>query len=129
MSDDFRDKTCGECAWESNGHCRRVMWGAIPQYALGQDGAWSDPGYFGSVYTNMPACPAFVPKEKPDEPDDPTCPACGTTRQPNWVAVSLYPSRYLVECACCGHKSKAFVNSQRALEDFYKPLPKETNHE
>lgn len=65
---DFRGKTCGECAWKHRGgFCRRISYGMIPQYCLGNNGEWAEPGYFGDVVDNEPACPAFEPLEKPEE--------------------------------------------------------------
>ena len=58
---DFRGKTCGECAWGYRSgygdakylHCRRVHFDTQTD--------------LGSVGTTVPACPAFEPLEKPEE--------------------------------------------------------------
>lgn len=63
---DFRDHTCGECAWELNGFCRRNSWGIVyPQVCLGNNNSWCEPGYMSDVAKDAPACPAYVPKVKP----------------------------------------------------------------
>lgn len=59
----FDGRTCGECAWicegADSGLCRRVAW---------RD-RWTtqDPLPIGNVYSDTPACPAFVPRKENSE--------------------------------------------------------------
>jgi len=64
---DWRQHTCSECGWEWNRDCRRTVWGSFPQFTMA-DGQWSDQTFVCVVQSTDPACPAFVPREKPNDP-------------------------------------------------------------
>lgn len=64
---DWRKHTCGECGWDNKGFCRRNTFAFMAQITM-CDGQWSEPSYLNGVSNKDPACPAFIPKEKPNDP-------------------------------------------------------------
>lgn len=137
---DFRGKTCGECAWAGKpldaplagkSYCRKNPWCAIVH--LHDDGN-VDTMFVGIVHNDTPACPAFVPMEKPVVPEQEKqapCPKCGRRSGIRWT-VNLVSTGQVQAVECfdlCGHRSRAFHNPEDALADFYKPIKEEPDHD
>ncbi len=62
---DFRGKTCGECAWAFLYNGGTVGAPLVNAYFFCRRVGWQEPDT--CCDSTMPACPAFEPLEKPEE--------------------------------------------------------------